>query len=246
MSGRRKLRDRRDGGFSLIELMVGISLLSVVLTLVTGVVIESLKSSTATRDRLANLDQVRAGMDSMTKSIRTAVRPEQLNGSCAASCDIAFETAKDYEVTFFANLGEKDAAGKAAPTRFTFKITADPLDATGQTAMITETRQSVLTTWTTGDYVFAGPCAVNTAVSGCSAREITRGLRGPFPLGEAVFGYYDAAHTKLSPDSADVSLTEDQRAKLSAVDVTLPVGSVENPSPSVMSSVFLPNSILGR
>jgi prepilin-type N-terminal cleavage/methylation domain-containing protein len=232
----------RDGGFSLIELLVAVSLFTAVLALVSGVVIESLKSSTDTRNRLANLDQVRAGMDSMTKSLRTSVRPEQLNGHCVASCDVAFESAKDYQVTFYANLGEVDAAGRAAPTRFSYTVGPDPRDATGKTAVVTEMRQQVLPTWASGDYAFAGPCTVNTAVAGCSAREITRGLRWPFPDGPA-FVYYDGAHAVL-PEAE--LLTAAQRGVISAVDITLPVGNADHPSPSVTSSVFLPNSILGR
>lgn len=224
--------------------MIAITLFSAVLGLVSGVVIESLRSSTATRDRLANLDQVRAGMDSMSKSIRTAVRPEQLNGNCATTCDVAFVAATDYGVTFFANLGELDSAGKAAPTRFSFTVAADPADASGRTAVVTETRQKVLSTWTTGDYVFAGPCTVNTVVAGCSARQITMGLRWPYPTADGpAFVYYDGSHVKVPTTAA---MTAAQRGSISAVDITLPVGSVGKPSPSVMSSVFLPNSILGR
>lgn len=224
--------------------MVGITLFSVVLGLVSGIVIASLKASTGTRDRLANLDQVRAGMDSMTKSLRTAVRPEQLNPSCTTVCDYAFETAGDSEVAFLANLGAIDAAGKPAPTRVSYTVAADPDDSRNLTAIVTEMRQEVLPTWTSGNYVFTPPCTVGVGGSGCTAREITKGIRWPFPVADGPpFVYYDGSHTELSTTP---TLTAAKRATISAVDITMPVGDAEHPSPGVMSSVFLPNSTLGR
>jgi prepilin-type N-terminal cleavage/methylation domain-containing protein len=246
---RRRSSRGDERGISLIEVMVAISLFSVLLALVSGVVIESLKSSTDTRNRLANLDQVRGGMDSMTKSLRTAVRPSQLNGTCSAFCEDAFDVATDYEVTFLANLGDQ-LGGKATPSRITYKVAPDTTDPRGLTAIVTETRQQVKSTWVSGDYVFAGvaapaaPCTVSAPVPGCVTRQITKGLRWPFPVGEGpAFVYYDAAHVKLPATSLTTSA---QRTAISAVDITLPVGDASHPSPSVLSSVFLPNSILGR
>jgi prepilin-type N-terminal cleavage/methylation domain-containing protein len=236
MTLRQTWRGRRDAGFTLVEVMVSIALFSVLMALLSGVVIEMLKANAGTRDRLANLDQVRGGMDAMTRTLRTAVRPEQLNPGCVDVCDYAFEAIGPTAVTFFANVGET-AAGADAPTRITYTVTPD---AGGKTATVTEVRQKVDPSWASGDYVFVAPCTVaGPAVAGCTARAVTAGIRWPYPAGEQPFAF-------RSVDGGTDLAAGTNVTTVATAEVTLPLGTADNPSQSVTSTVFLPNTSLGR
>lgn len=236
---------RPDSGFTLVETMVSVALFSIVMALVTGVAIEMLKANAGTRDRIANLSQVRTGMDAMSKSIRTAVRPEQLNPACVVPCAAAITAADDYSLAFHANLGEVDAAGNPAPTWVRYVIAADPDDESGATALLTETRRQVLPTWTAGSYPFAGDCTVGgPAVPGCTARMLAAGLQWPFPVEDAPAFAYEGAGGLVLPGTGP--LPDPARRAITTVTISLPVGDADNPSAGATSTVFLPNSSLGR
>jgi prepilin-type N-terminal cleavage/methylation domain-containing protein len=235
-AARRRADDR---GFSLMELIVAMGIFGLLMSILGGVVIEMLKADQSTRARLANVDQVRQGMDAMARNLRTAVRPAQLNSTCTTACEVAFESISSTKVVFHANVGDTDTAGNAAPTLYTYTVAADPDDVLGETARIVEIRQRVAPTWTSGDYTFVPECTVGgAAVSGCTARVLASGIRWPFPSGEKPFAFTSAAGATLAA-ATDVG-------NVATVDITLPLGTAANPSPSVASTVFLPNSILGR
>ena len=237
---RRARRPAGDRGFSLVELLVGISIFGVLMAILGGVVIDMLRANSDTRARLANVDQVRQGMDTMARNIRTAVRPAQLNPTCATDCDAAFESIADDKVVFLANIGDTDASGDPAPTRFTYTVAADPDDVRGETATVTEMRQKVASTWTSGDYTFVPECAVGEPVAvGCVARVVTSGIRWPYPSGEKPFV------VRTAPGGAALAAGTGV-GNVATVDITLPMGTLAKPSPSVATTVFLPNSILGR
>jgi prepilin-type N-terminal cleavage/methylation domain-containing protein len=239
----------RDDGYSLIEVLVAMVISSVVLGLVTASMIGMLRNGASASSRLANLDQIRIGVDALSKNLRTAVRPEQLNPSCVASCSAAFESIDNSKVVFYANVGDKVGTAPA-PTRITYAIAADPADTTGTTAAVTETRQKVASTWTTGDYTWAGgtgsaPCpAGGAAVAGCVTRVFSRGITWPLPASNGpLFTYYDGTHAAVatSPTPAASVL-----ARIASIRIALPVGDPTHPSPGVSTSVFLPNSTLGH
>jgi prepilin-type N-terminal cleavage/methylation domain-containing protein len=217
---------RRDEGYTLIEVMMAMLIASVVLGLVTTAMIGMLRSGAGATSRLANLDQVRTGVDALSKNLRTAIRPEQLNPSCSTACSSAFDSAAD-------NVGDTVGA-RAAPTRITYTIAADPNDTTHTTAMVTETRQHVATGWTSGDYTWAAG----------STRTISRGITWPLPAANGpLFTYYNAGGTAIATSPAPTAST---LAQVSSIRIALPVGDATHPSPGVTTSVFLPNSTLGH
>jgi len=242
-----KQRQRRnDGGYSLIEVMVAMVIATTVLGLVTTTMISMLRNGAGASSRLANLDQVRTGVDALSKNLRTAVRPEQLNPTCSTSCSAAFETVTDSRVVFFGNVGDK-VGSNSAPTRITYAIAVDPNDATGTTAAVTETRQKVASTWTAGDYTWAGgtgtaPCA--TPITGCVTRVISRGVTWPLPTSNGpLFTYYNGTNVAVATSPAP---SGSALAQIASIRIALPVGDSTHPSPGVSTSVFLPNSTLGH
>jgi prepilin-type N-terminal cleavage/methylation domain-containing protein len=93
-------RGTGQGGFTLVELLVAISVLAVVLTMLYGA-FESLGGTVeGATDRIVNLDEARLLMDTMTKDLRTAV-------SLSATIP-AFASADDRSVTFYGNLNSTE------------------------------------------------------------------------------------------------------------------------------------------
>jgi hypothetical protein len=202
------------------------------LGLVTTAMVSMLRNGASASSRLANLDQIRTGVDALSKNLRTAVRPEQLNPTCVSSCQAAFETATDTRAVFFANVGN-EVGTKAAPTRITYAIAGDPADATGTTATVTETRQQVASTWTSGDYTWG------TGVT----RTISRGITWPLPASSGpLFTYYNGSNDPIATTPAPTTST---LATIASIRIALPVGDATHPSPGVSTSVFLPKATLG-
>jgi Tfp pilus assembly protein PilW len=228
-------QEPRDGGYSLIEMLTAMAIAMVVLGLVTGSLIGMMKSNASADTKLANLDQVRQAADAMSKDIRTAIKPELMNNACATNCTVAFVCATNTSAQFFANEGDTDSTGKiSTPTLVTYSVAADPTDKTGLTARITETRQSVASTWTSGfDYTW-GPA---------STRVVASGIQWPYPSSSSLFVYHDSTGAKIAVTPA---MTASQLGQIATVDIALPLGTATTPTAGVNTSVYLPNSILGN
>jgi hypothetical protein len=139
-------------------------------------------------------------------------------------------TATSTQVVFYANVGDK-VGTTAAPTRISYSITADPNDRTGTTAMVTETRQHVAPSWTTGDYTW----------SAGTSRVVSRGITWPLPSSNGpLFTYYSGGNTAIATPAGPTL------AQIASIRIALPVGDAAHPSPGVSTSVFLPNSTLGH
>jgi type II secretory pathway pseudopilin PulG len=226
----------RDGGYSLIEMLTAMAIAMVVLGLVTGSLISMMKSNASADTKLANLDQVRQAADAMSKDIRTAIKPELMNNACATNCTVAFVSATSASAQFFANEGDTDSTGKiSTPTLVTYSAAADPTDKTGLTARITETRQSVSSTWTSGSDYTWGPA---------STRVVASGIEWPYPASSSsLFVYHDPTGVKIATSP---SMTTSQLGQIASVDISLPLGTATAPTAGVSTSVYLPNSILGN
>jgi prepilin-type N-terminal cleavage/methylation domain-containing protein len=97
---RRRLRGAGQDGFTIVELLVAMTVLAIALTLVYGA-FESLGGGVeGATDRIVNLDEARLLMDTMTKDLRTAV-------TLSASIP-AFASADDRSVTFYGNLNSTE------------------------------------------------------------------------------------------------------------------------------------------
>ena len=213
---------RSDVGMTLIEVLVGVVIFTVLGGLLTSFVIDMLRSNTGTTNRASNVDQLRVSTDALTKGLRTAVRPEQLNPGCVSPCDAAFLTASASEVAFYANHG---TPGEARLT--TYRVQPDP-DKVGTARLVEELHAS------------AAPIGVPTTacIANCVQRTLARGLALPDPA-EPVFSFADAG--------CDDFTTPVAREDIACVLIDLPVlGARDNPGTSATATVFLPNSVMGR
>lgn len=213
-------RRRTDAGFSLIEVLVGTAVFTILFGLLTGLVVEMLRTESGTRGRIKNVDQVRVALDSVTKNLRTAVRPEQL-GACTSACDAAFLPSTGSSVSFYANHGD---AGKARLT--TYRVEQNP-DELG-TGRLVELQSAA-----------AAPAgaASHSCGAGCVQRVLATDLA--WPVTQPVFSYADSGCATFGLTTA--------LADIACVAVDLPVeGARDYPGTSANSTVFLPNSVMGR
>ncbi|MGQ0631805.1 MAG: PulJ/GspJ family protein [Sporichthyaceae bacterium] len=213
----------RDGGFTLVEVMVGLTILTVLGGLLSGYVVDMLRTSTGTSARLNNVDQLRVSMDGLSKQVRTAVRPEQVNPACTTNCTAAFRAATPTAVTFYANGG----VGKVR--LMSFRVQEDLPTRPGTGRLVEELHTA------------AAPGGTPSTVcgAGCVSRTLARGLSWPVPAAGPVFAF---ARSDCAAFSAAVPLTD-----IACVAVDLPIeGARDNPGTSVTSTIFLPNSAMGR
>lgn len=182
-------RVRDDSGVTLIELLVVIGILATVLGLASAALVSGFRTMAGNQSRLDATAQQKTAVESMTRSLRTAIMPSQLKGECSG-CDVAaFISGDASSVLFYANL-DNDAVSSqagmtdAGPRRVSFTLKPDG------TLVETITRPKP---HATDDYVYdwcdhgSTGCAVRTRII---ARDVAQS-------GTALFTYYDAAGTAL-------------------------------------------------
>jgi len=96
--------ERGEQGVSLVELVVTLSILSLVLTIVYGSFMSASSTVSGANEKLQNLDEARTLVAVASKDIRTAVRLEAGTSP--------FLTADDDEAVFYGNLNTTDAPKK--------------------------------------------------------------------------------------------------------------------------------------
>lgn len=242
MTGPSRLRGRlaRDDGFTLVELLVVMILLSLIGALVVSWVVTTQRQTAGTQVRLNDIDQARIGMDAITKTLRTAVEPAQLQLSCSsctgsASTSTALTNATATSVQLFANFGDP-----TGPVLVTFTVAFDPA---ANVATLTETSEAP-DPGSAPNFTYTA-CTIGAAGCPITRRTLVRGLTWPLP--GAAFTYYDNAGTAL-PLGTNGALSAPQRIAVDSVDITLPV---HTPNPygtgpmTVTDRVALPNAAAG-
>lgn len=222
--------------------MVVIGLMSVLGTLITSMVISTLRTNVGTRARLADVDNVRVAMDSMTKTLRTAIAPAQLGATCP-DCDTAFlefspsVPLAPCSVTFYANLGTPGGTVDR-PVKIIYAVEPHAVD---PVADLVEYRQRPDGTSGVASSWGANPVIRRVLVNGL-AFDSSRFGSGPGcatgTAADPIFRYISSA----GAPTTDVGAVH-------AVDITLPVrtpNALHNATTSAHTTVFLPNSAWGR
>ncbi len=196
-----------DAGFSLAELVVTLGVMTILLLIVGTTAVLSTRSAGQMAVRLDNATQAELGLAASSKTLRTAVLPEQLDDTVCTNCTTAaLVKATGTEVTFYANLG-RTALG---PSLVTLRVVADP-SAPGTGKL--ERRLQDPIGLSDGRYNFCNAtspgCAVDTHV-------LARALTWPSP---GVFAYYDLDGLKIPR----TSLTAADLARVSSVDLMMTV-----------------------
>lgn len=228
--------DGGEHGFGLIELMVSMSVFALVMSLVVGLLITTQKQTASTAIRLDDIDQARMAIDSLSRTLRTAVEPAQLQLGCTscngpASTSTALTSAQPSTIQLFANGGS--AAG---PSLVTFTASYDAAH-----------NQGTLTKTVQPPDANSAPNFTYTACTpgpGCliTSLPIVRGLQWPLP--GPLFTYYNNAGAQLTPP-AGASLPPQQLISIDSMTINLTVKTTSQyhtgPT-SISSRVGLPNA----
>lgn len=233
-------RRRGEDGTTLAELLVVITLFGIIGAIVSSVVISTQRQSTAIRMRIGDVQQARIGMDAMSRTLRTAVQPAQLQVGCTTctgtiATSTAVRSASVTSVQVFANTG-----ATTGPVLTTFTVA---YDSTTQTGQLTQTIQPP----DTGSAPNFAYTACTIGATGCTItrRTLIRGIT--WPLTTAAFTYRTNAATALAIGSTGV-LTPSQLIAVDSIEISLPVREPNrlNTAPvTITSRVALSNAATG-
>lgn len=235
---RRVRRDDRDrqAGVSLVELLVTTVLFGVISALVTSLTINTLRQTAALGTRMNNVDAARVAMDALSKTLRTAVQPAQLQSTCV-SCSggvsgaTAIKAATASSVQFYSN-----SALATGPQKLTYTA---QWDAAQGAATLTESKQPA-DAGSAPNFTYCNPgpaCPV-------AKRTLVTGLA--WPLAAPLFTYFDDSAARMSPGPS--GLTSSQLYAVHSVGITLSVrktNSYRVGSTTIVNQVSLPNVYAG-
>jgi prepilin-type N-terminal cleavage/methylation domain-containing protein len=213
-----------QGGFTLVEMIVVTIILGVVLAAVQTTLIMTNKTVGQNATRVDQTQQAKVAVDSMTRTLRTAVLPSQLNGTCASCNAAAFIQGTKNSVQFYANINNDSNA--IGPSRVSYVVNAN-----GELVETIQPPNAHAANDFNYTYCTPGPgCIVSTRV-------LARGV----PTGLAVFTYYDHAGNVMT--SSTLSATD--LAQVDSIDVVVQVKSapgVTPPATTMVTRVTLPNA----
>jgi hypothetical protein len=225
---------RGERGTSLAEVAVVVALLGMVLAMAQGMLILTQKQVKDDSSRLDQAQHAKVAVESMTRSLRTAILPKQLSATCTG-CDIAaFIKGDERSVEFYANLdndytqptGAPASLTTKGPSRVTYRVQTD--------GSLLETVQRPLAHAADDyNYSYCDPANVSCEVR---RRVVARGVSTTGPL----FTYY-------AQDGQAIAVpleSEESRLKaVDSIDLFLTVkASTRVVSSTVTTRVTLPNA----
>lgn len=234
----RKARARkREQGFTLIELLVSMSIFAMIMSLVISLLITTQRQVAATSIRLDDIDQARTAIDSLTRTVRTAVEPAQLEVGCTscngpASTSTALTSGTTSSIQLFANSGLT-----TGPNLVTFAVT---YDAANNQGTLTKTTQ-LPDAGSAPDYTYSN-CTFGAVGCLITKLPLVRGVQWPLP--KALFLYYDQDGTQLVPPTAG-TLPAQQLIAVNSIAINLTVNTndrFKTGPTSVYNLVELPNA----
>lgn len=224
---------------SLTELLVTMMIMSVVVIAASSLAIGFAKTNAANVTRQDQIDAARMASESMSKLIRTAVKPSQLTTSCAGCVADAFIKAEPFVVQFYANVN--NPGNSVGPSRVTYTVAASGPQAGELIESIQRPDSSVPTA---SGYQYCDAASPSATVD-CKARLSTRVLARDLVTGEGpLLKYYDESGAVLTPPVGGSLAASDLERVLSielAVKIQVPA-SYQAGSTTYIQRIMLPNS----
>jgi len=224
------VRRARERGYTLIEILIVIMILSSVLAMAQGALILTSRTVGNTATRLDQGQQAKTAEESMSQVLRTAILPKQLSGTCSG-CDVAaFISGDASSVHFYANINNDLAMPSSGPTTFGPSQVGYVLTSDGT---LTETVQPPNVHDVTDfnfQYCTPGP--------GCTVR--TRILARNVVTTGSLFTYYDHNGAQLAvPLQSSVNRLQ----SVDSVDILLTVKTTSGVEGTTLTTrVMLPNA----
>ena len=218
-----------DRGVTLIEMLVVISILGTVLAIVTEGLIVSQRTLGDNASRLNGLSQTNVAVEAMTRVLRTAILPSQVQATCSG-CDVAaFIKGDTRYVEFYANVDNDGILPSSGTTDYGPRRVTYSVDAQG---VLTETVQKPnVHAYNDFDYQYCTPgpsCPVRKRVL---ARDVEDGT---------LFTYYDRTGAIIAtPLQSAVSRLK----AVDSIDLVIRVRPSDRvDSATVTARVTLPNA----
>lgn len=217
-----------DRGVTLIEMLVVVSILGTVLAIVSQGLITAQRTMADNAHRLDGLSQTNVATEAVTRVLRTAILPSQIQATCSG-CDVAaFIEGDSTMVRFYANVdndGILPTSGTTdrGPRRVTYAVVNGELRETVQKPNVHAVSDF--------NYQYCNPgpsCPVRERVL---ARNVQPG---------ALFTYYDRSGAQITPPlQSDVSKLK----AVDSIDLVLRVRpSTTAGAATVTARVTLPNA----
>ena len=226
MSQRFRGRDRaHDRGFTLAEVTISVVILGVVLAAVQTTLIVTQRTVSDQGVRIDQMQQSKQAIEGVTKVLRTAVLPSQLNASCSGCADLAaFIQGTPNSVQFYANINnDKNIIG---PSRVSYQVNA-------QNELIETIQPPNPHAADDFNYQYCSP--------GPGCQITSRVLARYMVPGQAVFTYYDQYGNSLGSDP----LSATELSLVDSVDVVISTKRTAEsrvPATTFTSRVALPNA----
>lgn len=204
-----------DRGFTLVELLVTMSILAVVMALVTGSTIFLQRSINQTDQRFDDLGQARVAMDAASKWVRSAITVERASSTIDTQ---PFAEARRSRVDLIANVAVGGASG--APRRVVLDVVNG-----------NQLREQV---WR-GTINAAGEWGQSGSPT---TRILARGL-----IDSRLFTFFDADGDELTP-AGDTAMSEAACEQIRRVGIAISVQQAPNvdaPPSQLSNRVTLPN-----
>ncbi|TIC88435.1 hypothetical protein E8D34_05810 [Nocardioides sp. GY 10113] len=222
----------RDEGSGLIEVMVAMTLGSLLVSMLAAFAVVGLRTMHAADTRLDNITTGQIGMAAATKVIRTAVLPDQLNDAGCSNCaDSAIVAASSTQMSFYANINNTSGG----PSLVTIETLAD---ATRPGSSLLRQTTIPPTIASDGSYSF---CAITSPTCRFSRRVLARGLPR-LSTSPVVLRYYDFEGLPLGTGT----LPGGDLVKVASIDVNLTIQLLPDqsrtPSQTLIQRVNLPNA----
>lgn len=236
----RTAQHRRDAGMSLTELVVTMMIMSFVVAGTVSLTIGFHRTTAQNMSRQEQIDTARAAVESMSRTVRAAVKPAQLIGSCPGCVEDAFLEGRPTSVRFYSNVNNTGNA--VGPSRVSYTLSTTGATA-GQLIETIQIPDSPVPDSSGYDYCDA---TAASASAECTARARTR----PIAFGvqaddlNPIFRYYDAVGVPLNP-VAGASLTNDELARVLSIELVVQVqaDNATQASPTTyIQRVMLPNA----
>lgn len=236
---RRAARGRRDAGTTLTELLVVMVILGIVVAATAAVTIGLNRTTSQSIARQDLVDAARVGVERVSKTTRTAVKPSQLLSSCSTSCTEvdAFLQGGAFSMKFYANLD--NAGNTVGPSQITYTIATSGADAG---VLVEKVQRPDSNIPTTSGYTYCNAEATNANAT-CKSRLTVRRLVSGVQTGSAVFTYYGSDGARLVPASSGLSAGDLEKVLGIEVNLTVRSASVGAPKPvTYIQRITLPNA----
>ncbi|HEY0118357.1 MAG TPA: hypothetical protein VGC04_06235 [Cellulomonas sp.] len=223
---------------TLTELAVVMLILGIIVAATATLSIGFTRTNAQNTSRQTQIDDARQGVERISETLRTAVKPSQLLSTCTGCGDVdAFMQGADLSVQFYANID--NPGNSVGPSRTTYTVATSGADA-GVLVEKLQTPESAQPG--NSGYQYCDAEATN-ASSECKGHLKVRRIAAGVQTNAPIFKYYDASGARL--DTSSGGLVEGDLEKVLSIEVVLTVQStdVTKPDPTTyIQRITLPNA----